>query len=71
MNHTSWFISTHVLSKVVSLPDMQKLVHDIGKHIACGEQHELTMHTEVFDAQVYVILLHGSSIEHKTPGAQY
>jgi hypothetical protein len=49
---------------------MHKFVSDNGKHIACGEQHELITHTELFDAQVYVILLHGSKIEHRTPGAQ-
>ncbi len=43
---------------------MQKLVEDNGKHIGCDEQHELTMHTEVFDAQVFVILSHNSKIEH-------
>ena len=50
---------------------MQKFVHDNGKHTACGEQHELTMHTEVFDTQVYVILSHGSKIEHRILGTQY
>jgi hypothetical protein len=50
---------------------MQKSVTNNGKHTACGEQHELTMHTDVFDVQVYVILLHGSKIEHRIPGAQY
>ncbi len=50
---------------------MQKSIHNIGKHTACGEQHELTMHTEVFDVQVYVILSHDSKIEHRIPGAQY
>jgi hypothetical protein len=50
---------------------MQKFVHDNGRHIACDAQHELTMHMEVFDAQVYVILLHSSKIEHRIPGAQY
>ncbi|CAF4710467.1 unnamed protein product, partial [Rotaria sp. Silwood2] len=39
-----------------------------GKHTACGEQHVLTTHTAVFDAQVKP--LHGSSTEHNTPGAQ-
>ncbi len=50
---------------------MQKSVIGNGKHTACGEQHELTMHTDVFDVHVYVILLHGSKIEHRIPGAQY
>jgi hypothetical protein len=54
----------------VSLPNMQKFVNCSGKHTACGEQHELTMHTEVFDAQVYVVLSHSSKIEHRMPGAQ-
>lgn len=50
---------------------MQKFVSDNGRYTACGEQHELTAHTDVFDAQVYVILLHDSKIEHIIPGAQY
>jgi hypothetical protein len=49
---------------------LQKFVDKTGKHTACGEQHELTIQTEVFDAQVYVILSHGSKIEHRIPGAQ-
>jgi hypothetical protein len=53
------------------LPVGQKFVHETGKHTACGEQHELTVHIKVFDAQVYVILLHGSKIEHEIAGAQY
>ena len=55
----------------VILPETQRFVIDNGKHTVCGEQHELTMHTEVFDAQVYAVLLHGSNIEHTIPGAQY
>jgi hypothetical protein len=43
---------------------MQKFINNNGRHTACGEQHELTMHTEVFDAQAYVILLHSSKTEH-------
>ncbi len=39
-------------------------------HIACGEQHELTTHTNAFDEQAYVVLLHGSRIAHRIPGAQ-
>jgi hypothetical protein len=54
----------------VLLPDVQTFVHNNGTHTFCGEQHELTMHTEVFDAQAYVILSHGSRIEHRIPGAQ-
>jgi hypothetical protein len=50
---------------------MHKLVNNSGKHTACREQHELAIHTEVFDAQAYVTLSHGSKIEHRTPGAQY
>lgn len=50
---------------------MQKFVHNNGKHTACGEQQELAIHIEVFDAQVFVILLHGSRIEHRIPGAQW
>lgn len=53
-----------------SVPDWQKSVAFNGKHFACGEQHELTMHTEVFDEQVYVVVLHGSNSEHRIPGAQ-
>lgn len=34
------------------LPNIQNVVTDKGKHTAAGEQHELTMHIEVFDAQV-------------------
>ncbi len=49
---------------------MQKFVNNNGKQIGCGEQHELTTHTEVFDGHVSVVLLHGSKIEHITPGAQ-
>ena len=49
---------------------MQKFVQTNGKHIGCDEQHELTMHTEVFDAQVFVILSHGCKTEHRIPGAQ-
>ncbi len=43
---------------------MQKSIHNNGTHTVCDEQHELTMHTEVFDAQAYVILLHSSKTEH-------
>jgi hypothetical protein len=46
-------------------------VNDNGKHMACGEQHELIMHTEVSDAQLYVALSHDSMIEHNIPDAQY
>jgi hypothetical protein len=49
---------------------MQRSVINNGMHTACEEQHELTTHTEVFDAQVYVILLHGCKIEQEIPGAQ-
>jgi hypothetical protein len=34
---------------LMSLPDVQKLVHDRGKHTALGEQHELMTHTELVD----------------------
>jgi len=57
--------------KCMILPETQKFVIDNGKHIACGEQHELTTHTEIFDAHICVILLHGTKIEHTIPGAQY
>ncbi len=43
---------------------MQKFVDKSGRHTARGEQHELTTHTEVFDAQVNVALSHDSKIEH-------
>ena len=36
----------------MSLPILQKLINDEGKHTARGEQQELTMHTEVFDEQL-------------------
>jgi hypothetical protein len=49
---------------------MQIFVHDNGKHIGCDEQHEFQIHTELFDTQAFVILSHGSKIEHKIPGAQ-
>ncbi len=55
----------------MSLPNIQKSVNDVGKHTACGEQQALTTQTEVFDAQVYVTLLHVSKIEQRIPGAQY
>jgi hypothetical protein len=49
---------------------VHKFVNNNGKHTACDKQHELTMHTEVFDVQVNVILSHASKIEHRIPGAQ-
>ena len=52
------------------IPDVQKLTNDNGKQTACGEQHELTMHTELLDVQVYVVLSHGSKIEQRIAGAQ-
>ncbi len=51
--------------------DAQKVVKNNGKHTACGEQHELMTHTDVFDAQSFVILLHGVRIEQRIPGAQW
>ena len=59
------------LSRIHSLPKMQKSVANNGKHTACGEQHELITHTEVFNAQVYVVLLQACKIEQSIPGAQY
>jgi hypothetical protein len=50
---------------------VQIFVNNNGTHTACGEQHELTMHTEALDAQAKVTLSHGSKIEHRIPGAQY
>lgn len=70
MHFISFLISHHLHPQSSPSPDTQKFVNDNGKHIGCDEQHELTTHTEVFDVQVYVILLHGSRIEHKIPGAQ-
>ena len=55
----------------MSIPDGQKLVVTNGKHTACDAQHELITQMEVFDVQLFVILLHGSKIEHRTAGAQY
>jgi hypothetical protein len=51
--------------------DAQKIVKNNGKHTASGEQHELMTHTDVFDAQSFVILLHGVRIEQRIPGAQW
>jgi hypothetical protein len=51
--------------------DAQKVVRGSGKHTACSEQHELTTHTDMFDAQPFVILLHGVRIEQRIPGAQW
>jgi hypothetical protein len=45
-------------------------VHDIGKHIVFGEQHELTIHTVVFDVHLPVRLLQDSKIEQRLAGAQ-
>lgn len=56
----SWLLNSEKFKWKVALPNIQKFVDNNGKHTACGEQYELTMHTEVFDAQVYVRLLHGS-----------
>jgi hypothetical protein len=50
---------------------MQKVVRNSGKHTACVEQHELMTHTDVFDPQSFVILLHGVRIEQRIPGAQW
>ena len=53
-----------------SLVDGHKVVHSNGKHIVFGTQHELTIHTDVFDGHVPVILLQGSKIEQRLAGAQ-
>ena len=53
-----------------SLPKSQKFVHIIGMHIACGEQHELTIQTKSGDPQLYVVLSHNGKIEQRIPGAQ-
>lgn len=55
---------------IIYLPDVQKFITNIGKQTAFGEQHELTMHTDVLDVQVLVTLSHGSNNEHRMPGAQ-
>ncbi len=55
----------------VSLPNMPKFVSNVVKHIASGKQQELPTHIETFDVQVYVVLLHGSKIEHRLGDAQY
>ncbi len=52
------------------LGDGHNVVHINGKHTDFGVQHELTIHTDVFDEHVFVILLQGSNNEHKLPGAQ-
>ena len=54
----------------MSLPVSQKSFTSNGKHTAWDEQHELTIQTEAFEAQVYVVVLHGSKIEQSIPGAQ-
>ncbi len=64
------FLNTGKFEWSASVPPSQKVVDKNGKHTACGEQHELTIQTEVLDAQVYVTLSHGSKIEHRIPGAQ-
>ena len=46
------------------LPRVQNFVVNTGKHTADGEQHELTIHTESFDAQLYVTLSHACKTEH-------
>ncbi len=57
-------------TKILS-PNGHRVVNANGKQTACNEQHELTTHTEVLDAQVYVIALHDCKSEHSIPGAQY
>jgi hypothetical protein len=54
----------------VSFVDWHKLTQSHGKHTAFDPQHELIMHTDVFDDHWFVTLLHGSRIEHKPAGAQ-
>ena len=48
----------------MSIPDKQKLVNINGKHIGCDEQHELITQIELLDGQLYVLLSHGTKIEH-------
>ncbi|CAF0924463.1 unnamed protein product [Rotaria sp. Silwood1] len=50
-------------------PNKQKEVHDNGRHTAFGKQ-QVIIHTDTFDEHAYVMLLHGSKIEHSIPGAQ-
>ncbi len=45
----------------------QNVVHNNGKHTVFGEQHEFTIHTDVFDEHV---LLQGAKIEQTLAGAQ-
>ncbi len=52
------------------LDDGHNVVHVNGKQTFFDAQHELTIHTDVFDEHVFVILLQGSNMEHKLPGAQ-
>ncbi len=52
------------------LDDGQNVVHANGKQTFFDAQHELTIHTDVLDEHVFVILLQDSNNEHKLPGAQ-
>ncbi len=68
--HTCFNMKYSPVELYVSFVDWHKLTQSNGKQIAFGPQHELIMHTDVFDEQWYVALLHGSRIEHKLAGAQ-
>jgi hypothetical protein len=41
-----------LIGEFVSFGNGHNLTQDNGKHTACGVQHELTTHTDVFDAQL-------------------
>ena len=52
------------------LGDGQNVVHDNGKHTFLGAQHELTIHTDLFNEHRFVTLLQDSKIEQRVAGAQ-
>jgi hypothetical protein len=52
------------------LVDGHNVVHANGKHTVFGWQHELIIHTDVFNEHVFVILLQDSKIEQRLAGAQ-
>jgi hypothetical protein len=71
LNHIDFLYKNSPVRLSVTAFDMQKVVRNSGKHTACVEQHELMTHTDVFDPQSFVILLHGVRIEQRIPGAQW
>jgi hypothetical protein len=66
----NFFIINSLEENNVPFPDEHKPIKENGRHTACCAQHELIMHTDVFDAHSPVILLQGTRREHKAPGAQ-